>query len=283
VTRMSVGRREAGYALLGVLWITLGITSLAFLINADARVAIATSRNRIALTKAEWSAAACGAHVRAALAGAHMDQTALRQPDNKRGFSSDVGRLVHAFPPPPELGCVVTTRPVGALLDVNTADSATLARLLRNAGMAAGRADTVATTLTLHKPYADRRAFRQLPGLATEAILDSLLDVESGPISLYYAPAPVLTLLPGFTDGTVREMLDARSRGEPVATFHDLSKLLSSDAPEASARLPAISVFQPIAWVLTVRAHAGTPTVTSVLELRLLQDGSVLRCRSWTE
>jgi type II secretory pathway component PulK len=267
------GRMEAGYALLAVLWMTIGIAGLAFLITENARDAIATSRNRIALTEAAWHASACGAQLRAVLAEAQLAS----------GFRRDVGSLLQPSQETRDLGCDITVHPVGSRLDINAADSATLARLFRYAGMAAGRADTTAATLELHKPYADPRAFRLLPGISGTAILDSLLDVEPGPIALNDAPGPVLALLPGFTDRTVQEMLDARARGEPVSTFHDLSRLLSAEAPGAAARLPAVSVFQPSGWVLTVHAHAGAPSVTSVLELRLAQDGRVTRWRSWIE
>jgi type II secretory pathway component PulK len=266
-------RHEAGYALLAVLWMTVGIAGLAFLIAENARDAIATSRNRIALTEAAWNASACGAHLRAVLAEAQVAS----------GFRRDVRSLLQPSQETRDLGCDITFQAVGSRLDVNAADSATLARLFRYAGMAAGQAETTAAALVLHKPYADSRAFRLVPGLQGTATLESLLDVEPGPIALNYAPGPVLALLPGFTDRTVREVLDARARDQPVSTFHDLSRLLSADAPGAAARLPAVSVFQPLGWVLTVHAHAGAPSVTSVLELRLAQDGRVTRWRSWIE
>lgn len=264
---------EGGYALLAVLWITIGIAGLAFLITEHARDAIATSRNRIALTEAAWDASACGAHFRAVLAEAQLAP----------GFRGEVGSLLQPSQETRDLGCDITVRAVGSRLDVNAADSGTLARMLRYAGMAAGRADTTAAILERHKPYADPRAFRLLPGLEAIVLLDSLLDVEQGPVALNYAPGPVLALLPGFTDRTVQEVLDDRARGEPVSSFHDLSRFLSPDMPGAAAQLPAVCVFQPEAWVVTVRAHAGTPSVASVLELRLARDSRITRSRSWIE
>ena len=264
---------EAGYALLAVLWMTVGIAGLAFLITEEAREAIATSRNRIALTEAGWTARACAAHIRAKLTGARLDD--VRQ--------DDPVLPLEALRMPSTLGCQVSARAVGSRLDVNATDSATLARLFRFAGMAGGRADTTAAIVERHKPYADPRAFHLLPGIEGFAVIDSLLDVEPGPIALNDAPAPVLALLPGFTDRTVREVLDARARAEPIVSFHDLSRFLSPDVPDASAQLPAVCVFWPEAWVFTVRAHAGAPSVTSVLELRVARDARVTRSRSWIE
>lgn len=277
----AIRRYEGGYALLAVLWMTVGIAGLAFLIIESARDAIATSRNRMALVEAAWNASACGARVRAVLAEARLDDSQLRS--DTSGFRGHVGSLLTSLPATRDLECDITVRAVGSRLDVNAADSATLASLFRYAGMAAGRADSTAATLVRHRPYADVRAFRFLPGLQGSAILDSLLDVEAGPIALNNAPGPVLALLPGFTDRTVQEVMDARSRGEPISTFRDLSRLLSPSVPWASAQLPGVCVFQPEAWVLTMRAHSGKPSVTSVLELRISWDSRVTRSRSWTE
>ena len=271
---MSIRKQEGGYALLAVLWMTVGITAIAFLITTTARSTIATSRNRVALTVAAWSAEACAAYARAALLDTHSID-AFHQ--------LDVGQILRASHPPADLDCELTVRPVGSRLNVNDADSATLALLFRHAGMTNGHADSTATTIARHKPYDNRLALRLLADLADAALLDSLLDVEPGPISVNYAPGPVLALLPGFTDRTIHEVLDARERGAPIATFHELALLLSADAPDAAARLPAVCVFQPAAWILTVRAHAGRPAVTSVLELRVAQDGRITRWRSWVE
>jgi hypothetical protein len=148
--------------------------------------------------------------------------------------------------------------------------------------MTKGRADSTAAVVARGKPYLDVRGFPVIPGPAVTP-LDSVLDIEPGAISLNHAPGPVLALLPGFTERTVEEVLAARNRGTPISTFYELSRLLSPDSPEASARLPAVSTFQPEAWVLTVRARFGRPTVTSVLEFRLMRGASIARRRSWIE
>ena len=156
-----------------------------------------------------------------------------------------VDRTLKASPPPTELGCQLEARAVGSRLDVNASDEATLARLFRKVGMPAARADSVAATVALRKPYVDRRELRLVRDLQTLTSLDSVLDVEPGPIALDRAPAAALALLPGFTEETVERVLDARARDAPISTFHELSQLLSPEMPDASARLPGLAVFPP--------------------------------------
>jgi type II secretory pathway component PulK len=281
---VSAASREDGYALLAVLWLSVGIAGLALVISTAARDAIAPSRNRIALAAASWSVAGCVARVRAVLADAFVRDGPHTSATPKEWDRVD--RALQALPPFAALGCTLEARAVGARLDVNASDAATLAQLLRYAGVPAGRADSVAGAIAAHQPYVDRRELHLVAGLASTTVLDAVLDVEPGPISLNHAPGAVLALLPGFTEATVQRMLDARAQGAPISTFHELSQLLSPDAPNASARLPGLAVFQPVAWVITVRASAGQPAVTAVVEVRLAKSGAgttVTRHRSWIE
>jgi len=144
----------------------------------------------------------------------------------------------------------------------------------------------MASAVVAHKPYVDVRELHLVPGLGSVALLDSVLDVEPGPIVLDQASAPVLALLPGFTDQTVQRVLEARARETPISSFHELSQLLPRDSAVASARLPAVAVFQPAAWMVIARATAGRPAVTSAVEVRVGRAGSATsigRQRSWTE
>ncbi len=222
---------EAGYALLAVLCISVGIAGLALLISAAARNSIAPSRNRIALAAASWSAAGCLAQARAVLAEAlGRDEP---QTDAPAQVWDRVDRALKAWRPSAELACALEARAVGTRVDVNASDEATLARLLRFAGMPGARADSAAGAIASHKPYVDLRELHLVPGLESATLLDSVPDV-----------------------------------------------------PGASARLPGLVVFQPVAWLITVRASAGRPAVTAVVEVRLARSGAgtaVTRHRSWIE
>jgi hypothetical protein len=110
--------------------------------------------------------------------------------------------------------------------------------------------------------------------------------VEPGAIALNQAPREVLAQLPGFTDFTIREVLDQRARGVPVTAFIQLRPWLDPNVPDASAKLPGLILLTPEAWIVTARLRAGNPPVTTVIELRLARgDRStvVTRRRTWIE
>ena len=283
---MARRRRREGYALLAVLWISVAITALVGLLAAAARLAAQSSRNCIALTVAGWQAAACATYARAAISTALRDDNQARFAGAGRGETwSHVDRVL-SVPRFQRSDCTVRARPVGSRLDVNEADQGTLARLLRTMGVPAERADSVARAIAAAKPFASLRDLQDVPETALVPALDSVLDVEPGPLSLNQAPAPLLALLPGFTSTTVEHVLDERAAGAPIASFYALGPFLSPDVPDASARLPGIIVLAPSAWVLTTRSSAGAPPVTAVVELRIANAGwrtATTRRRTWTE
>lgn len=277
-------RPDSGYALLAVLWIMVGIGGLTVVITAAARTAIASTRNRIAITTASWTASGCLGQARDVVTMALASR--LNQPGSAERAWNFVDRTVQTAPFLHDSPCRLTTRAVGARLDVNANDAPTVAMVLLNAGMRAGQADSVAAVIASNRPFVDLRQLRTLPALQSLEVLDSVLDVESGPVSLNHASRAVLAALPGFTDETARQVLDARNRGTPIPGFHELKPLLSPASPGASARLPGVAVFEPVAWLITVRASAGTPVVTAVLEARLIRSESgttIERQRRWLE
>lgn len=285
---MARPRGREGYALLAVLWICVAITALVGLLAAAARLAVASSRNRIALTVAGWKAAACATYARAAISTALRDENQARFAGGRSGRGeawSHVDRVL-SVPRFQRSDCSVSARVVGARLDVNEADQGTLARLLRAMGVPAERADSVARAIALAKPFLSLRDLHDVPETVLVPALDSVLDVEPGPLSLNQAPAPLLALLPGFTSTTVEHVLDERAAGAAIASFYALGPFLSPDVPDASARLPGIIVLEPTAWVMTTRSSAGAPPVTAVVELRIANAGwrtATTRRRTWTE
>jgi len=277
-----------GYALLATLWICVGIGALTFLISVSARETMASSRNRMAFTRAAWLGQACLAYGREALRDAFTQETATRL-DSSRTLWSHLDRVL-AEAPRTVAGCTLSAQVVGSRLDVNATDEATLRRVLRVAGMAAAKADSTAAAITqwikTKGRFVDQRELHRVPGLDSLERLDSILGVEPGPLALNQAPRELLALLPGFTDHTVREVLDARARGEPIMTFHELTPWLDRATPDASAKLPGLILLTPTAWVVTARTRNGTPPVTAVIEVRLSRAGhstSITRRRSWLE
>ena len=296
---------RAGYVLLAMLWICAGIGALTWLISVSAREAMATSRNRMSLTEGSWQAQACLAFGRERL----RDALALSQ--QRPDVWLHVDRVLRENAP--LAGCTLSARVVGARLDVNKTDEATLARALQAAGLPQARADSAAAALAdwmdagnetrpggaerdwylaqdreppSNGPFVDRRELRRVRGLEDFARLDSVVDVEPGALVLNVAPRELLSLLPGFTDRAIREVLDTRARDASVATFQELSQWLDPHEPGASAKLPGMILLTPEAWILTVRSRTGTPPVTTVLEVRLTHSNQttvVTRRRSWIE
>jgi type II secretory pathway component PulK len=273
VSARSASRSDprAGYALLATLWICAGLGALTWLISVSAREAMATSRNRMAVARATWLARGC-------LAGARETIRAARALD--RGSWNRIDQLLRDRLPGRE-SCALEARAVGSRLDVNSSDHATLARILPDSAAAA------VVARVAQEPFVDRGELRRVRGLETFERLEEVLDVESGPLALNHAPPEVLSLLPGFTDRTVRLVMDARSRGDLVMTFHRLTGWLSDDEPEAAAKLPGLIVLTPVAWIVTARSASGNPRIAVAVDQRMTRDAGVpassTRYRPWVD
>jgi type II secretory pathway component PulK len=295
---------RSGYALLATLWICVGVGALAALISVSSREAIGAARNRVALTSAMWLAQACLTYARETVRDA-MSRS------SDPAIWDHIDRVL-AEARAPVSGCSISARAVGARLDVNASDEATLSRLFQAAGWRTSRADSAAAAiadwmdaddqpraggaerewyLARHRippsnsPFVDARELRRVRGLEDWDRLDSLLDVTPGPLAINQAPAELLLLLPGFTDHTVQEVLATRSQ-TGVTSFLQLRAWLDPAEPDASAKLPGLVVLSSAAWIVTVRTRAGFPLVTAVIEARFARAASTssigLR-RSWIE
>jgi DNA uptake protein ComE-like DNA-binding protein len=268
---------------------TVGIGALTFLTSAAAREAIATSRNRVALTQASWTAQACVADLRAVLSDSLLAQ-APTVGGSALGVWNRADRIVGARSGEAS-PCELTLRAVGSRVDVNTANPQTLARLLHGIGLSQGKADSATTALTAQRPFVNARQIRLVRGLDhAPARLDSVLDVEPGAIALNQAPPEVLALLPGVTPEAIDAILEVRRRGASINTFHELSEMLSPSARAAFdgafPQLVSVVLLAPTAWIVTARSSTGVPAVTAVVEVRLARGGSgtaVVRRRSWVE
>ena len=179
---------------------------------------------------------------------------------------------------------------MGSRLDLNTADSATVVRLLRSNGVRAALADSTTNALLLRRPYSSLDEVRAVGGLSSIANLDTLVAIGTGPVALNHAHREVLAALPGFTPEAVESVWEARARGRPIQDFIELSRALSSPARETfDAALPSLLgmvVLEPVAWLVTARSSEGRPPMTAVLEVQIGQLGGrvgISRRRVWTE
>lgn len=303
-----------GYALIGILWICIAAAALALSASLASRQAMAASRNRIALARAEWLADACLARARAVIVAAlRGEASALIDP--RSPVWSRVDEILDGTPTLVAAGCMITARAIGSRLNVNMADEATLSHLFQYAGMAPLRADSIAAAIAdwkdaddiprplgaeresyeslgrvppMNRPFSHIAELALVRGIDGTFPFDSLLDVEEGGISINHAPAALLRLLPGFTPEAASRVLGARADGQPIKAFKELSEMLSPTASEAMAQaepeLMARTSLIPNGWILTAQTRAGAPPVTATVELRIERFATkllILRRRSW--
>jgi hypothetical protein len=105
----------------------------------------------------------------------------------------------------------------------------------------------------------------------------SATDIE-GPVNLRHAPTELLALLPGFDVSLAGTVVSLREAGLPVADMASLVAVAPLESRDGLARavglLSQLVTFAPIAWVMRVETHAGTPSVGIVLEEHILHHGT---------
>ncbi len=297
-----------GFALIAILWLVVAMAALGMDDTATARDALATTQNRMNVTRAAWHAEACGEVVRAAADGALGDTLVAAS-----AVWDTLDRTLATVRA--EVGCIVSARAAGDRLDVNNADAGALRAAFMAAGVNEDRADSLADALldwrdgdSIPRPHGAeagwyRAAGRVVPtnhvfedeqeihlvrGFEAADSLVALLGVESGRIVLDRAPLPVIASLPGMTPEAVARIAELRWRGEPVRDIAVLSASLSEDAraklASASGELVRLVANEPDAWIVRITATAGAPPVSVVEELRLVRAArraGVTHARVW--
>ena len=287
-------RVRGGFALMAVLWVMAGASVLALGAMAAARASLATARDRAELTRAAWRAEECAEQARAVI-GRALDI----------GQWDDIDRIVAAAQAR-RSDCAVDLRAAGARLDINHVDDSTLTRLLAQLRVPPAQRDSLVAALRdwqdaddaprprgaerawysirgrappRNGPLADIRELALVRGFDRLPGLDTLFDVESGPVDVARAPVAVLASLQGFDAEAVSRVLALREQGAAVGSSRDEDLL-------RFAQLAGAGSIAPSAWILTSRATLGTPRVTSVLELKLVRSGTraaIVRRRTWVE
>jgi hypothetical protein len=284
----NVGRD--GYVLLGVLWLTTGITGVGVLLAAAAHQGVSSARNRTALIEAGWTAEACLARafgasqaaLHAAARDPHIDGSAVWNRLEEAVGASSV--------PLPE-GCRLSMRAVGSRLDLNSVEPTVIAWVLRNSEVPTERADSVAALIVEQRslrPFRHPGELDRLLAAPEGEVLQKLVDVEPGPLSVNHLAEPILTTLPGLTAETAGRVVLHRSRGEVLTTFLEMGDQVSHSSREALVRaiprLANVVTFAPPAWVFEADVEAGAPAVRVRTELHLARTGArvvVARRRTW--
>ncbi|HET7584028.1 MAG TPA: hypothetical protein VFK13_03925 [Gemmatimonadaceae bacterium] len=314
--------RRGGFALLAVLWVIAVMAILGATLAAVGRTSVQGARNRIAIRRARWKAEGCGEELLAQIGGDLQRASQMGGDATSRSWNGVADRLAtqRETIPRDDIVCTARATAAGATLDVNNADGDLLQHVLAHLGYA--HSDSLTDVLLdwrdadddprergaerewyaahgrsppRNGPIADVRELSDIRGFdrldaVTLIPLDSVLGVEPGRIALNQAPPLLLSALPGFTAEAVQRVMVHRARGEPVT---DVVTLAGELSPEARAPLQAalgdlsrLTTTEPDAWILTIRARAGTPAVTVVVELRIARAGTrpaVVRRRNWLE
>ncbi|HWZ60221.1 MAG TPA: hypothetical protein VNW46_14685 [Gemmatimonadaceae bacterium] len=297
-----------GFALLAVLWVLVGVSTIAVASLLVARGGVSAARNRMALTRARWQAEDCVERARAVVDDALADRGDVPRP--VAGGWAVLDNVVAASPAVTAAACDVTLWAAGTAVDVNVADAEQIGALLAGVGVAAPRADSMVDALLdwrdaddiarplgaerawyraahlavpRNGPLADVRELRRVRGWGATVLSDSVLNavftVEPGRIVWDRASPVVLACLPGMTPEAISRVTELRMRGLAIGDASALGAALAPASAQALtaryADLERLSTSEPDAWVLTARGHDGVaPTLTATVVVRLVRAGT---------
>jgi type II secretory pathway component PulK len=310
--RMTRARSlRSGGALLSVLWVIAGVSTVVFALSVTAHQAFIASRNRINAERAHWHALGC---IAARLAAVDEVLRAAGELEAVREAwrSIDEGRL--ALTLPPDAGCVESLEAAGARLDINAATSEQLLALFGAVGLGSGRrdlaealhdwtdADRLARPIGAEaewyrargrlaprdEPIADLDELRFVRGFESSAdrLRPFLSTIAEQRVSLDHAPDEVLSTLPGFTAEVVALVRSRQRSGRPIDDLRQLIDLVSPNASEGlSARFPELvrlAVAGTEHWILTVVRDDGRPAVRARIAAELALVGGEVDVVRWS-
>lgn len=305
--------KRSGFALLAVLWVVVGLAALGVATSLAARNAIIAAGNRVDIARATWHAADCLERSRATIAEV-LHAAPERDARGLSGWSA-LDASVPSAPIVSGAHCDVRLQAVGARIDINSADAEMIGAVLRRLGVPDAKRDSMVDALLdwrdaddeqrprgaerewyaasgrfapRNGPFADAREIARVRGFEKLQGLDSMLSVEPGRVSLAHAPLSVLSALPGIDEEALSRIAEQRMRG--VATS-DLTEIIAQLSPASRqgvlaryADLVHASTSEPDAWILEARATAGSPSITVIIEVRLVRAGdraAIVRRRTW--
>lgn len=311
-------RCHRGFVLLAVLWVMVGISAIGIGLALVARRAANAAYNRRAMLVAEWAAEDC-LNQSEEVIGDALERAAHTPADTA------VWAMLDRFAPNAtpnglfvaDTDCATGLRAAGTTIDVNTADHATLSRVLLAAGASAFQADSLADAILdwrdpdqvarpngaeanwyvangrmppRNAPFADAREIALVRGLEGTPGLDSLFGVDSDRIVIDRAPLAVIAALPGLGEEALGRIAQLRARAAVMGGLLPFSGMLSPNARDAlMASYPELArrtTAEPDAWIVTSRGWAGVPRVTVDIQVRLDRAGTraaIVRRRTWVE
>lgn len=263
--------RRAGFSLVPALWlvVVLGATVLlrAHTTGLEARAA----RNRELLLTAEWAREGC-------LNVLHARLEAIRR-DSTLQLSDRATRMLRSLTIPHmqvrgTAGCEIEVLDLGAFLNVNTADSATLACVTGS--------DAIAATILRWRPIPSDDALSSLlspfagedaRGLGLSVRADERLNLNAAPVGL-------MGCLPKLGKEVALVVAAIRRAGRTIDSPADIALLLPSPAREDFVhRLAMIGISAevvPPTLALIASGHAGSPPVRARMILTVRVRGTAV-------
>ncbi|HET7586182.1 MAG TPA: hypothetical protein VFK13_14815 [Gemmatimonadaceae bacterium] len=297
---------------MATLWIIVMLGLIGLALSVVSRDALNASRNRIGAIQAFWNAEDCIA--RAHLAADSAAHAGEGDPSLRAWEMVDI-LAAKELPYRRGVAWTLSFQPAGATLDLNTADTALLGRVMARLGLRQANALVDALldwrdgddTLRPHGaerkwyidagripprngPLADIRELRAVKGFEHLSGLDSVFGVRSGRVVINRAPLVVVGALPGFGDEAVGRIADLRARGIWLTKLEDLESDISPAAREEliahAEELAHVATMLPEEWILTCRGTSAASPVVVIVEERLARSGrrvAVVHRRSWVE
>lgn len=294
-------RRNDGFALIAALWLLVALSTVALTFAVESRDRRLIAANRVETVRARAAAEAGLEHASVELERRLRDASDLLASEQIRGdpwrprvglgpYEGDVGDVRYR----------VEVADLGARLNVNRVDEATLRRFLVATGLDAGRADRMAQTVLdwrdpddlprtrgaereayeaagsprvpANRPFLSVDEIRWVEGVRSEDFrrLEEQIAIRgSGRVNLSTAPLAVLLSLPGMHPTVVREIVEDRRGGGPVRSMAELVSAAPPDVRTAmEAHLPElVSGTTPDTRELLLTSEGwvdGSPTRTVV-------------------
>ena len=206
-----------GFALVVVLWLLTAMIGLIGVGTAALRAELAAGQNRVLLTRGTWAARACLAIAKDRFTrdttSVEMDRVALGRGSWCRVENDDTGLRVDLnLADSTTLARLVGPRRASALLDWRDADD-----VPRPGGAEAGWYRNRGRTPPRNGPFASVEEILYVAGFTPGDIgpLRELLGVRVGAVDINRAPPAVIAALSAFTPEDVAALLQQRAEGVP--------------------------------------------------------------------
>jgi len=297
-------QESRGFALLVVLWVLAGTSSLAITVALIGRGAVDETSNEIAVVRSYWAAEECAAVlIDAAETALHEIATDSRDPQRVwRGLD----RLAQPIRRQQQQStCDARLESSGARLDLNRSSETDLLRFSEAIRIAPTHSDSLVAAILdwrddddvtrmngaeedwyhsrgLRPPrnglFASEQELQFVRGFSElmpdqRALILAAAGVDADPIDLWHAPSAVLRSLPGFSASVTQLLMALRAVNPGVAGMPQLLAILEGPLRDSVVNhyteLVTRVETQPEHWSLIAEGKSGEPAVTTRVELLL--------------